>query len=238
MRSFLLKGGPIILFLIGLGFDVSDFFGSTALPYVIWVIAGAWALYLVWAWLKGGTGEGHVESKRGVGMGGRRNNEPEEPRSYIDKRSINTSNSPYSQQAMGDIINQGPQPRTIHQTEKEALVTELRKHQPEQFQVTRMTDAESSELGLELQKALKQGGWHPTMDDYELVAATPMMPRGVVVETTAESDAITALIEWLNRVGLNPQVNSGDPKFAKHTRGVFDDKPPPSVHIVVGVLPR
>lgn len=49
MQSFLLKGGPVILFLVGLGFDVSDFFGSTTLAYAIWAVAAFWAAYLLWA---------------------------------------------------------------------------------------------------------------------------------------------------------------------------------------------
>jgi hypothetical protein len=44
--------GPGIVALIGFGFDVADFFGSSLLAYSAWGIAGAWVAYLVWPWLK------------------------------------------------------------------------------------------------------------------------------------------------------------------------------------------
>ncbi len=44
--------GPGILFLVGFGFDVSGFFGSTVLAYVVWGVAALWATYLVWGWIK------------------------------------------------------------------------------------------------------------------------------------------------------------------------------------------
>jgi putative FmdB family regulatory protein len=47
VRNFLWRwGGPGILFLIGFGFDVSGFFGSTVVAYIVWLVAALWLVYL------------------------------------------------------------------------------------------------------------------------------------------------------------------------------------------------
>lgn len=169
-------------------------------------------------------------------MGERRKNEPEEPRGYVDQRSQSMSNSPGAQQAFGNIINQGPQPRRISQTVGDALIEELRQYPPEQFQITSMVgDAESGELGAVLQDILQKGGWQLARSGSVMLPGTP---RGVIIEPTVDSDALSALVEWLRRGGVNPQVNRGEPRFRKLTEGLFGDSPPPPVHIVVGVLPQ
>ena len=53
MRNILRRAaGPGIVALVGLGFDLANFFGSSALAYVAWAVAVLWAVYGVWPWLK------------------------------------------------------------------------------------------------------------------------------------------------------------------------------------------
>lgn len=175
-----------------------------------------------------------IIAARGPVMGERRNNE--ESGGYVDNRSQSMSNSPGGQQAFGDIINQGPQPREISQSAGDALVQELRKHDTERFQISwTMNDAESGELGIRLQGLLEQSGW-------EMIMLIPGFspsggpPRGVIVETTENSEAINIFVSWLKKVNLNPQVNRGEQQFGNLAPP--SDSPPAPVHIVVGVLPR
>lgn len=154
---------------------------------------------------------------------------------YVDNRSQSMSNSPGGQQAFGDIINQGPQPRDISQVAGEKLVTELQKRHPEQFQISWMLDAEASELGTMLQGLLEQGGWQLSVKvPGAMVSGGP--PRGIIVETTKDSAAVDTLISWLDQVNLNPKVNRKEHQFGFLTTIPEGEYPP--VHVIVGVLPR
>lgn len=161
--------------------------------------------------------------------------EPEETRGSGDYRSV-TSHGQTGGQIAWNITNEGPQPRQISQSAGDALVRELQKRDPEQFQISWMQDAESGELGTMLQDLLQQGGWQMTMQvSGAMLSGGP--PRGVLVETTKDSEAIDTFVSWLRQVNLNPQVNREEHRYGILTRG-FDDSPPPPVHLVVGVLPR
>lgn len=134
-------------------------------------------------------------------------------------------------QTAWSIVNEGPQPRRITRTAGNSLVTELRKHAPEHFQISSMADAESGELAEVLQGLLEQAGWQ--MDMLVQGAMLNQMPRGVIVETRVDSGGVSAFVNWLEAAGLNPQVNRGEQRFGILT---MDSTPP--VHIVVGVLPQ
>lgn len=68
MLRFLKKyGGPGVLFLIGLGFDMSGFFGTTLLAYAVWGVAFLWAAYLMWSWAIG-SGKSEVKHSRRTGV--------------------------------------------------------------------------------------------------------------------------------------------------------------------------
>ncbi len=51
MRGFVPRLGPVVLFLIGLGFDLSPYQNET-ISYVLWGIAALWGLYVAWPWIK------------------------------------------------------------------------------------------------------------------------------------------------------------------------------------------
>ena len=161
--------------------------------------------------------------------------EPEEPRRHVDNRSVNSENQMGGQTAW-QITNEGPQPRRISPAAGDVLIEELQKYPPEQFIVTPMTDPESSELGDTLRSLLQQGGWQLLSGDLAM-GMMSVTPSGVTVETKSESDSVKVLIGWLRNVGLNPNVDRGEPGMAMRIRrdmgmGV------PSVHVVVGVLPQ
>lgn len=81
-----------------------------------------------------------------------------------------------------------------------------------------------------LRDILQQGGWQMTLEvSGAMVSGSP--PRGVV-ETSVDSPAVDALIGWLGRTGLNPQVNRGEPRYAILAMGAN-----PPVHLMGGVLP-
>ncbi len=154
--------------------------------------------------------------------------EPEGSRERTDNRSV-TSHGQMGGQTAWEITNQGPQPRRIYRAAGDALVRKLQEHPPEQFQISWMGDAESSELGAVLRDLLQQGGWQMTMEvSGAMLSGGP--PRGVIIETTVDSAAIESFVEWLRSVELNPQVNRGAPRF-----GILTMNPVP-IHIVVGVL--
>lgn len=134
-------------------------------------------------------------------------------------------------QTARSIVNEGPQPRRIYRTAGGTLVTELRKHYPEQFQISWMMDAESGELGAVLRDLLQQGGWQ-MITEVSGAMLSGIAPRGVIVETTLDSGGVNALVEWMSAAGLNPQVNKGQKRF-----GILVMDPVP-VHIVVGILPQ
>lgn len=158
----------------------------------------------------------------------------EESDRCVDNRSVSSSGQMGGQTAWS-ITNQGPQPRDISQPTGEELVTALRKHAPEDFQISWMMDAESSELGAMLQGFLEQGGWRMTMQvPGAMLAGGP--PRGVIVETTANSEAVNTFVSWLEQVNLSPQVNKGEQEF--RILMMEDEVTPPPTHIVVGVVPR
>ncbi len=49
MRTLLLRWASAgIVLLIGLGFDLSNFVGSTIVAYAVWVVAAVWIMYLAW----------------------------------------------------------------------------------------------------------------------------------------------------------------------------------------------
>lgn len=214
--------------------DISGYQNPT-LSLILWVVAGAFLLVAAIYWI-------NVRIRGGgkaQGLGGSRmvdHLSDEESGRCIDNRSQSMSNSPGGQQAFGDIINQGPQPRDISQSAGKALVRELQKYDPERFQISWMMDAESGELGTVLQELLEQSGWQVTMQvPGAMLSGGP--PRGVIVETSVNSEAVNTLVSWLEQVNLNPQLNREEHRFGILTRS-FDDSPPPPVHIVVGVLPR
>lgn len=134
-------------------------------------------------------------------------------------------------QTARSIINEGPQPRRIYRTAGDALVTELRKHSPEHFQISWTMDAESGELGAVLRDLLQQGGRDMKME-VSGAMLSGILPRGVIVETTLDTGGVNTLVEWMSAAGLNPQVNEGQKRF-----GILMMDPVP-VHIVVGVLPQ
>lgn len=166
-------------------------------------------------------------------MGKHRNDE--ESGKYVDNRSVSSSGQMGGQTAWS-ITNEGPQPREISQSAGDALARELQKYDPERFQISWMMDAESNELGTMLQGLLERSGWQMTMQvPGAMLSGGP--PRGVIIETTVDSEAVNTFVSWLGQVNLNPQVNREEHRFGILTRG-FDDNPPAPVHIVVGVLPR
>lgn len=192
---------------------------------ILWLLMIPLAGYAVWPWVR-----------RRLGMSKRGNaQEPEESRGRGDYRSV-TSHGQKGGQTAWSITNEGPQPRRIHRAAGDALVNELRKHSPERFQISWMMDAESGDLGEVLQQLLEQGGWQMTRQIAgAMLSGGP--PRGVIVETTVDSDAVKAFIEWLRGAGLNPRVNKGESVLGGLAWG-FGDSPPPPVHVVVGVLPQ
>lgn len=138
-------------------------------------------------------------------------------------------------QTAHSIVNQGPQPRGVSSAAGEALVAALRRHPPEQYQLSYMMEAESAELGEVLAELLERGGWQQKL----LVPGATTSggpPRGVVVETSVDTPAIDALTGWLEKAGLEPQVNRGTERF-RVLKMEFMTGPVP-VHVVVGVLPR
>lgn len=159
------------------------------------------------------------------------------PPEYVVHQLVGTTDS-YNVTSIGQqggqtawsIVNEGPQPRRITRAAGNSLITELGRQSSEHFQISSMSDAESGELAEVLQELLEQAGWQ--MDMLVQGAMLNRMPRGVIVETQVDSGGVSALINWLEAAGLNPQVNRGQQKFGILT---MDSTPP--IHIVVGVLP-
>jgi hypothetical protein len=156
--------------------------------------------------------------------------EPDESWERVDYRSV-TSHGQTGGQTAWSITNEGPQPRRISKASGARLVKELEKRPSERFGVTPVTDPEATELAAILQQLLEQAGWDKDANEYS-IGMSNVMPSGVIVETAVDSEAVTTLIEWMNRAGLNPRVNRGPREYE-----TLRMSPSAPVHIVVGALP-
>lgn len=230
MRTTVSFLSGIALIIFNLGWDMIGYRNPT-LGFVFWVLSAFllvvpavyWIIFVVRKHSQtSGERTSKVSDRRDSG-------ESEEPARSIDNRFV-TSHGQMGGQTAFNITNEGPQPRRISQPAGYELVEKLQRHAPEQFQISWMQDAESSELGAVLQSLLEQGGWQMTMQvSGAMLSGGP--PRGVIVETSVDSDAVRTFAEWLQDVGLNPYVNMG-----RHRFGVLTMESVP-VHVVVGVLP-
>jgi hypothetical protein len=152
---------------------------------------------------------------------------------YQDSRSV-TSHDQIGGQTAWSIVNEGPQPRRISPAARAQLIEELKKYPPERFDITSMADEESMELAQVLQAVVKQGGWQEGATYSGAQYNVPV--RGVIIETTVDTEAVNVLVSWMNAVKLNPSVNRGQAQY-DFFRTMMGASPAP-VHVVVGVLPQ
>lgn len=235
VASFL-PGAALIVF--NLGWDMIGYRNPT-LGIVLWIVSVLLLAIPGAYWVHVTRKErNQTKSERRSEVSDQRDTgESEESGKIVDNRSV-TSHGQMGGQTAFNITNEGPQPRKITHAAGGELVRVLQNHSPEQFQISWMQDAESSELGAVLQNLLEQGGWQMNMQvSGAMLSGGP--PRGVIVETTIDSGAVRAFVEWLPGAGLNPHVNAGlNPHVNtdQHRFGILTMEPVP-VHVVVGVLP-
>jgi hypothetical protein len=118
-----LPGFAVAIF--NMGWDMIGYQNSK-LGFALWTVAGTLILIPAVYWtVRRLRGYGELTVERGLGVSDRQNSE--RSGRYVDNRSQSMSNSPGGQQAFGDIINQGPQPRDISEPAGNELVAELQK---------------------------------------------------------------------------------------------------------------
>lgn len=97
-------------------------------------------------------------------MGERRNNEG--PGGYVDNRSVNSTGR-VGGRIVCNTTNEGPRPGEISRSASESLVQDLRKRDPEKFQISWMMDVESGEPGTMLVSWLRRVDFDPQVNKGE-----------------------------------------------------------------------
>lgn len=98
------------------------------------------------------------------------------------------------------ITNVGPQPRTISEAAANQFVAVLRQQPPVSIELfAAMGDSEAAQLGELLKRVLEVAGWQ--VDGVNLGIFT-QLPKGVVIEVPAATEALTLLLNLLTATGL------------------------------------
>jgi hypothetical protein len=126
----------------------------------------------------------------------------------IHSNTINHGSIIFTQSQMGgqvahSITNVGAQPRQVSEAAANALISELRKYQPENFGMTcLMSDAETYQTASMVEQILKAAGW--TIDGIAQAVFTGL-PRNIIIKTPQQKDSLLVLLNWFNNIRFKPQ---------------------------------
>ena len=126
----------------------------------------------------------------------------------ITSSTISHGSIIYTQNQMGgqvahSIVNVGQQPRQISTAAANALISELRKHPVEKFEIVALlNDAETYNLAQIIENILKHVGWSSSGISQAVFTG---LPRGIIIETPAEKPSLKILLNWFGQIGFNPR---------------------------------